>query len=192
VDRVALVMAHKGLGVESVWIDPADRSPVGELSGQDLVPVIEDGGEVVADSTRIVEYLDERYPQPAVYPADTAPRAEVEVFIDWFDTVWKAPPNLIAGALDAGTADPDEIARHSAAMQGWLGLFERLLEGREHLFGEFSAADCAAWPFVRYAVGRDPEDDETFHRVLEEHQRLGPEHGRVRAWIERMGERPRI
>jgi maleylpyruvate isomerase len=189
---VALVLAHKGLEVESVRVDPDDRSPVRELSGQELVPVIDDGGRIVADSTRIMEYLDERYPERPVYPAHPARRAEVEVFIDWFNSVWKAPPNAIADALDAGTADAGEIARHSAAMQDRLGLFERLLDGRDHLFGEFSAADCAAWPFVRYAAGRDPRDDETFHRVLEEHQRLGPEHRRVRAWIERIGERPRV
>ena len=192
VERVGLVLAHKDLEVESVWIDPADRSPVVQLSGQELVPVIEDGGEVIADSTRIMEYLDERYPDLPVYPRDPALRAEVEVFIDWFNRVWKVAPNAIADALGAGKPAGKEVAQQAAALQDRLGLFERLLDGRDHLFGEFSAADCAAWPFLRYAAGRDPEDDETFHVVLEEHQRLGPEHPRLRAWIERIGERPRI
>ncbi len=40
VERVALALAHKGLEVESVWIDYADRSPLQRVSGQPLVPVL--------------------------------------------------------------------------------------------------------------------------------------------------------
>ena len=49
-ERVSLALGHKGLEAESVLIEYSDRSPVIEVSGQGLVPVIEDGGEVVADS----------------------------------------------------------------------------------------------------------------------------------------------
>jgi glutathione S-transferase len=65
------------------------------------------------------------------------------------------------------------------------------LGGREYLFGEFGAADCAAWPFLRYAVAIDPGDDELFHRVLHERMTLGERHARLRAWIARMADRPR-
>jgi glutathione S-transferase len=85
VERVALALAHKGLEAESVVIDYADRSPVERVSGQGLVPVIEDGGTVVADSMKIVRYLDERYPDAPLQPADEARRAEMHLFIDWFE-----------------------------------------------------------------------------------------------------------
>ena len=39
--------------------------------------------------------------------------------------------------------------------------FERLLEGRDHLFGDFSAADCIAFPFLKYATIWT-EGDETY------------------------------
>src|SRR5918995_647977 len=70
VERVALALAYKQLEVESVMIDYADRSPVIEVSGQALVPVIEDGGTVVADSTAILRHLEERYPDPPLFPRD--------------------------------------------------------------------------------------------------------------------------
>ena len=192
VDRVALALAHKGLEVESVWIDPADRSPVREVSGQDLVPVLVDGEEVVPDSTAILEHLERHAPEPPLYPRETARREEVRVFVDWFNRVWKAEPNLLADVLDAGrTLDEPELGRWADTIQARLDVFERLLDGREHLFGPFGAADCAAWPFVRYAAFRDPEDTETFHRVLEDHQRLDPaRHARVAAWVERVRTRP--
>jgi glutathione S-transferase len=69
-------------------------------------------------------------------------------------------------------------------------VFEGLLRGRDYLYGEFGAADCVAYPFVKYAAGRDPADDELFHRILEEHQPLGDSHPNVRAWSARMAERP--
>jgi glutathione S-transferase len=190
VERVALALAYKGIEVESIDVTPEDRSPVRELSGQDLVPVLIEGELVLPDSTAILEHLEERFPEPALYPADPARRAEVRIFIDWFNGVWKGPPNRMADAIDAGDPDAAAIARDGAWLQGALELFEGLLASRDHLFGEFGAADCAAWPFLRYAVSIDRDDPWTFHRVLNEHLQLDSRHPRLADWIERVGERP--
>jgi glutathione S-transferase len=58
VERVALALAHKRVEVESVEISYSDRSPVIEVSGQPLVPVLVDGDEVIPDSTRILRHLE--------------------------------------------------------------------------------------------------------------------------------------
>jgi glutathione S-transferase len=194
VERVALALAHKGLEAESVWVDPADRREVRKVSGQPLVPVLVDGDEAVADSTRILEHLEERYPQRPLYPEDPAPRAEMEVFVDWFNRVWKVPPNAIAAEL--GKAKPNEkrIVAWGAELRAWLDLFERLLEDRGHLLGEdFSAADCVAFPFLKYAglPLADGDDDDVFHQVLRDHQPLGDTHPRLESWIRRIDARPR-
>jgi glutathione S-transferase len=191
VERVALALAYKGLEVESVHIDPGDRSAVRAASGQDLVPVLIDGDEVIADSTRILHHLERRVPEPPLFPADPAAAAEVEVFLDWFNRAWKREPNLIAAALETGAGERDDVERWSARMRRRLDVFEGLLTGRDHLFGAFGAADCAAWPFLRYAVAIEPDDDELFHRVLHERMPLEPRHGRLRDWIARVAERPR-
>lgn len=189
VERVALALAHKGLNAESVWIEYSDRSPVEKVSGQGLVPVlVDDDGTVVVESMDIVRYLDERHPDPPLYPADPARREEMLVFIDWFNAVWKVAPNAIE-------AEPDspEVGRHSAWMAGALDRFEAMLSGRDHLMGDdFSAADCAAFPFLKFALIRQPEDDELFHLILEQHQRLGDGHPRLARWIRRVDQRPRI
>jgi glutathione S-transferase len=71
-------------------------------------------------------------------------------------------------------------------------LFESLLDGRPYLFGDtLSAADCVAFPFLKYAAIRDPADDELFHRVLEDYQPLGDAHPQLAAWIERVNGHPR-
>jgi glutathione S-transferase len=185
VDRVALALAHKGLAAESVWIDPADRSPVEEISGQPLVPVLVDGDLVIPDSTAIIEHLEATHPEPPLFPADRARAAEVRVFVDWFNRVWKKPPNALADTPDA--PERDEWATE---LRGSLDVFEALLSGREHLFGEFGAADCTAWPFLRYAtLTLEPDDTDPFHHVLAEHLRTD-RHPNVLAWIERIGARP--
>jgi maleylpyruvate isomerase len=191
VERVALALAHKGLAVESVMIDYSDRSLVERVSGQGLVPVIEDDGTVVVDSTRILRYLEDRHPEPPLFPSDPARRAEMDVFLEWFNEVWKGPPNEIEAELAKPDPDLARVEALTRRMSGWLDLFEHMLHGREYLMDDFSAADCAAFPFLKYARGREPEDDEVFHRILDERQELGDDHPRLAAWIERVDARPR-
>jgi glutathione S-transferase len=76
-------------------------------------------------------------------------------------------------------------------MNAWLNLFEDLLAEHDHLLGnDLSAADCVAFPFLKFAAGRDPADDELFHRILDEHQSVD-RRPRLAAWIERVDTRPR-
>jgi len=178
VERVALAASHKGVPIEWVDVDPADRSPVREVSGQDLVPVLVADGEVVVDSTVILEWLERRFPEPALYQ-----RPEIRIFVDWFNRVWKVPPNRLA---DDGP-DP-ELERE---LRDSRDLFEALLAERDYLFGDFSAADCAAFPFLKYGLSYDPADDEPFHRILIEHLALGDEYPRLAAWIRRVDDHPR-
>jgi glutathione S-transferase len=192
VQRVAIALALKGLEVESVVISYEDRSPVEAVSGQGLVPVIVDDGDVIADSTRILRYLDERYPQPALFPTEPARRAELDVFLEWFNEVWKYPPNAMERELEKETPDEAVVEELSAGMRATLSLFEDLLDGRDHLLGDLSAADLAAYPYLKYGAGRDPADDEVFHRLLADHLKLDGKYPRLRAWIARIGELPQV
>ena len=190
-ERVGLALAFKGIEAQSVLIDYSNRAPVEAISGQGLVPVIEDAGEVINDSVAIMRHLDRRTPEPPLFPAEPTCRAGVEVFVGWFESVYKAAPNAIEAELEGAAPDDALLGAMSAEMQARLDVFERLLSGRDFLFGEFGAADCVAYPFLKYAAGRDPADDELFHVILEEHQPLGEGHPNLAGWIERVAKRPR-
>jgi glutathione S-transferase len=192
VERVAIALALKGLEAQSVVISYEDRSPVVAVSGQGLVPVVVDDGEVVADSLRILRHLEERYPEPPLFPAEPARRAEVDVFLEWFNGVWKVAPNAMEDELEKEAPDEARVAELSGGMRATLPLFEDLLDGRDHLFGELSAADLAAYPFLKYGAGRDPADDELFHRLLADHLKLDGKYPRLRAWIARIGGLPQV
>jgi len=184
VERVALAAGHKGVPIAWIDIDPDYRSSVEEVSGQPLVPVLIAGDEAVSDSPRILDWLEERFPTPSLLPRDPTERAEVRIFADWFNRVWKTFPNGIAdGAGDAKA--------HAAEMRRAVTLFESLLAGREFLFGDFGLADVTAFPFLKYAsLGLAPGDDETFHAVLAEHMPLGPD-SPLHAWVARVDALPR-
>ena len=184
VERVALALAHKGLAVEWMDVDPRDRGPVREVSGQDLVPVLVDDGRVVSDSPAILRYLEEQQPEPRLYPRDPARRAEVEVFVDWFNRVWKIAPN----ALESGGPD-EELSRE---LRDSRDVFEALLDGRDYLFGdELTVADLVAFPFLKYGLHWDPADDEPFHRILADHLRLDGAYPQLEAWVRRIDALPR-
>ena len=182
VERVALGLGHKRLDVEWIDVPSEDRSEVARVSGQGLVPVLDDDGRIVSDSEAILRYLEERHPDRPLWPGEPARRAEVDVFVDWFNRLWKRAPNLIAAG-----GDPTKYGPRITAS---LDLFESLLDGRDHLLGEFGIADVIAFPFVKYAVDTNDEDDEPFHEILREWQPIDGR-PRVEAWIRRVDERPR-
>jgi glutathione S-transferase len=190
VERVALAAGYKGVHVDWIDIDPSDRSDIERISGQPLVPVLVDDGQVVADSTAILRYLESYVPEPPLFPRDRAGRAEVDVFLDWFNRVWKRAPNEIETERSQAIPDHSRIEALGHELVAALDLFEDLLDGRDYLLGDFSAADCAAFPFLKYAVLHDEEDTEAFHLILREFQTLG-EDSNVAAWIRRVDERPR-
>jgi glutathione S-transferase len=179
VERVALAAGHKAVPIEWIDVDERDRFPVEAVSGQSLVPVLVADDEVVSDSPRILDWLEERFPDPPLLPGDPARRAEIRVFVDWFNLVWKTFPNAIADEI--GDADA-----HAADMRRAVGLFEALLAGRDFLFGEFGLADVTAFPFLKYASrGTAPGDVDRFHAVLAEQMPLAPD-SPLHAWVARI------
>ena len=132
-ERVGLALAHKGIEAQSILIEYSNRRPVEQISGQALVPVIEDAGEVISDSVAIMRHLDRRTPERPLFPDDPTPRAGVDVFVGWFENVYKAAPNAIEAELER--EDPDEalVERLGAEMAERLEVFEGLLNGGDYL-----------------------------------------------------------
>jgi glutathione S-transferase len=194
VERVELALAHKGLAAEHIQVPYDDRTDVRKVSGQDLVPVLIDGDKVLFESMDIVRYLDDRYAErPRLYPSDPARKGEVLLFIDWFNRVWKRPPNELTEELEkpTGAVDQARVMRLGKAIQGYLDLFEQILTGREYLMGEFGAADIAAFPFLKYATIHPANDPYLFHKILMDYQKTGSSHPNLVAWIARVDKRPR-
>jgi glutathione S-transferase len=85
--RVRIVLAEKRVEYETVEIDLSDRPAwLYEKNPLGKVPVLEEDDFVLPESSVIMEYLEERYPEPALLPTDPADRALVRLLIFRFDT----------------------------------------------------------------------------------------------------------
>lgn len=175
-ERVSLAAASAGVPIEWVDVDVYDRGVVQELSGQPAVPIAELDGRIVAGSLEIVAQI-----APGLWPSEPRARAEAEIFVDWFERVWKQALGVVYTERDEA-----RVARAGKRLEGYLGRFEALLDGRDYLLGdELGIADVTAYPFVKYAVDRTPEDDYDIHDQLRRYQ---PIEGRPRvaAWLARV------
>ena len=84
--RVRIVLAEKGLEHETVVVDLDDRPAwIYEKNPLGRVPVLEEDAFVLPESAVIMEYLEERYPEPPLWPADPAERAAGRLLVERFD-----------------------------------------------------------------------------------------------------------
>ena len=79
--RVRIALNLKGLAVEDEFVhlqkfDQRDDAYLA-LNPQGLVPTLVDGNVHLSQSMAIIEYLDERHPEPALLPDDLTGRARV-------------------------------------------------------------------------------------------------------------------
>ena len=137
--RVRIVLAEKDVPHDTVAIDLRDRPAwLYEKNPSGKVPVLEDDGWVLPESAVIDEYLDERYPEPALLPVDPGERAAARLLIFRFDD--------FSGPYYALRRGDEGAAETFAAEFAWL---ESLLEGLPYLTGrEFGLADVAYVPWV--------------------------------------------
>jgi glutathione S-transferase len=167
--RVRIVLLEKGLEWETVEIDLSDRPPwLYEKNPSGKVPVLEEEGWVLPESAVISEYLDERYPDPPLWPADPGERAAGRLLVFRFDDFSDPYYALRRGVDGARSRFEDE-----------LGFLDALLAGIPFLSGRaFGLADVAYVPWVLRAT-------EVLGIELEPWPAL-------RAWVERLSSRPSI
>jgi glutathione S-transferase len=181
VERVAIAAGVTGVPVEWVDVSAYDRTPVKDVSGQGRVPVAELDGEIVVGSLAIIGRI-----APGLWPAEPRRRAQVDVFLDWFERVWMHP----LGVLFTPGTDEERRERAGARLEASLDRFEALLDGSDHLFGELTVGDVAAYPFLKYARDDElPDDDYEIHMLMRRYQSLDGR-PRVAAWLDRVSALP--
>ena len=122
--RVRIVLAEKDVEYEAIEIDLADRPAwIYEKNSTGRVPVIEEDGWVLPESSVIMEYLEERYPEPALLAADPADRALARLWIFRHDAFTNPYYALRRGEDDAAPRFAGQLARLDAVLEAraWLG-----------------------------------------------------------------------
>jgi RNA polymerase-associated protein len=150
--RVRIVLAAKGLEARIVEIDPA-RPPEDliDLNPLQSVPTLVDRDLVVYGAGIITEYLDERFPAPALLPGDPAGRAQARVALHRIEQDWYALVPLLEGGEKR-----DETRARRLMLEAVLAAEPLFRLKPWFLSDHFSLLDAAVapvlWRFPRWRV----------------------------------------
>jgi glutathione S-transferase len=87
-EKARWALDYKGIPHQRrAYLPGPHRPAMQKLSGQGQTPVLSVGDEVIAGSAEIIDSLESRYPEPALYPSDTALRTEALALQTHFDAV---------------------------------------------------------------------------------------------------------
>ncbi|WP_049620603.1 glutathione S-transferase family protein [Frateuria defendens] len=183
VRKVLVCLELKGLDYAIDPITPfyGDEA-FARLSPLRRVPVLLDGELVLNDSSVICQYLEDKYPQPALYPADIAQRAQARWLEEYADTrladllIWRLFYQLAIRRHIFREGTDEAVVRKAREVQipAALDYLEGVLPAAGYLFGAPSIADISlasyfrTASFVRYAVdaARWPRTAAFVERVL--------------------------
>ncbi|WEX11317.1 glutathione S-transferase family protein [Chelativorans sp. AA-79] len=149
-----------------------ERWPVGK------VPVLHDSARnrVVAETSIMIEYLQQHYPGPVqLIPREPEEQLDVRLWDRFFDLYVSVPMQKIVGdrIRPEGATDPYGVAEAHATLETAYDMIERQLDGRSWVTGEtFTMADCSALPALFFGSivhplgeGR-PQSRDYFERLL--------------------------
>ena len=156
--RVRIALYAKGLACELASAPGGTGSAeFKRLSPLGKVPALEDAGAVVGESEVICEYLEERFPAPALLPGDALARARVRTLARCADLYLAPVLTPLFGQLNPKTRDAAVVAEKLAELNGRLDQLEQLLVAEPFAGGkELTLADCALCPIFFFLTRITP------------------------------------
>jgi len=175
-EKIRFAMRRLDLRYESAEIDPADRSEVKAVSGQELVPVLADGEVVVHDSTRILRYLVRTHGGGRLLPEDARSRALAWIIEEYADEVLGPLLSRASRGVDAAGKPLDEGGRAAlkSEMVPHYEALEQLLGGDDYALGSrLTLADVSLYAFISRLELYSPRG-------------VPPEYPKIKAWYCRL------
>lgn len=160
VRKVLVILEMKGVAYRVDPIVPffGDQEFT-RLSPLRQVPVLVDGDLVLNDSSVICQYLEERYPEPRLYPQDIAQRARARWLEEYADSrlgqviIWQLFNQQVIGRAVWGREPDPEVLRRTLEedLPEVCGYLESQLPEHGRPFGEPSVGEIALACFFRNA-----------------------------------------
>jgi len=151
--RPYLALAHHKVPFEEIVIPLYEgdyKQAILKYSPAGKVPILVDGKIAVWESLAILDYLAEKFPKLALWPADPAARAHARAIAAEMHAGFAAlrqacPMNLkrVPRPIPLPAAAEADVARVGEI---WNEARKRFGKGGKFLFGDFSAADCMYAP----------------------------------------------
>jgi glutathione S-transferase/RNA polymerase-associated protein len=156
--KVKMALLEKGLAFETSIPEPIDGDEFRAISPRLEVPVLVHDALTLFDSTVILEYLEDAWPERSLRPASAAERARVRVLEEICDTAYDAVTwgiaEIIVFKRATGDAATAMLERARTQIAGLNARLEREQPGRPFFYGDsFGYGDIAVYPFVNGAAG---------------------------------------
>ncbi|MGH7056285.1 MAG: glutathione S-transferase family protein [Acetobacteraceae bacterium] len=189
--KVEIALAEKHLSYDRELVpftQEAGYAPkhpkVLEANPKGEVPVLIDGNLTLFDSTVILEYLEDAYPKPPLYPAAPVERARCRLLELDADEILAADVRRLMYRTEPPRADAQEQAERAAdgrlaeaAIRKHYGRLQHGLAGHPFLCGALSVADIAQFLAVFYALRLRGPNLEEFSELAAWHARIGARPG---------------
>ncbi len=164
--RPWLLMRQAGIAFDEVRIPlrkPDTVARIREHTPAGRVPVLHAGDLTIWDSLAIAEYLAERHPEAALWPADVGARAHARAVSaemhSGFQALRNHMPMHCRASFPGVGRTPEVLADIARIIESWRDCRTRFGAGGPFLFGTFSIADAMYAPvvlrFKTYAVDLD-------------------------------------
>jgi glutathione S-transferase len=182
--RVKVVLEEKRIPYETVSIDLRKKEQKTaeylKINPYGKVPALIDGDTTLYESCIINEYLNEKYPDPPLMPADAGKRAKARILIDYGLAQMDAPYQKLRMELmkDEKEQDKAVVQNAKAELKKLLQRFENEVADQSYLAGEFSLVDAALIPRFTRLEGFGVLPD--------------PSLPRLEKYLQRMKERPSV
>jgi glutathione S-transferase len=160
--KVRIALDEKGLAYDLISVPfsrAAGYSPklpeMLAINPKGQVPVLVDDDVALYDSTLILEYLEERYPEPPLFPRHLKDRVrcrQLEAAAD--EILFPRVFELISEVFykpDPAARDAERIANATATITAEHQRLDRDLAGREFFCGQFTVADIAYFLTLMFA-----------------------------------------
>ena len=137
---VPVEVEHVPFDLENFY-DPKHPDVV-RINPKQEVPVLIDGSVEIFDSTQIFEYLEDRWPDPPLWPASPAERAGARLWELKSDEVF-FPNVVLLMPRRRAEAGEDAVRDGIARLHAYYDAANTRLQGREYFAEAFSYADIA-------------------------------------------------
>jgi RNA polymerase-associated protein len=144
--RVRIVLAEKGVTVETIDVDP-DRMPedLTSLNPYNSLPTLVDRDLVLYEPNIMMEYLDERFPHPPLFPVYPVARAQSRLWIYRIQKDWCALVDTIM-AGKGGEASLDKARKE--LRESLVSIAPIFAEKPFFMSDEFTIVDCCVTPIL--------------------------------------------
>jgi glutathione S-transferase len=179
-----VVLYEKSIPYETVPVDlvkkEQKRPEFLKMNPYGKVPVLVDGNTIIYESCIINEYLEEKYPDTPLLPADPGLRSKIRILIDYgVNRTYPAYERLRNEMLKVESErNLEVISEAKQELKGLLQRFEDEIGDQPYLAGDFSLLDAAVIPRFLRIEAWGPLADPALPRLIK--------------WLERMKGRPSV